>query len=168
MKRKIVVAVAACLAITCLTGCGNSDRLDEMEKRISTLEDTVLDLQTENGELMSWYEGVQAEAEAKEAAKPDFEKLAETAPDDGTVSVASDGRSMTVDTNPFNLSKYSSIDAVEYIKQVNVALGLPESLYEKMMATRALDGRQTSSYDNVDVSWSYHPDSGLQVIYEAK
>ena len=117
---------------------------------------------------MSWYEGIQADEEAKEAAKPDFSKLAESAPTDGTVSVSNDGLSMTVDTNPLNISKYNSSDAFAFIQEVNVELGLPDSLYEKMLATRALDGRQTSDYDHVEVSWSYHPDNGLEVIYESK
>lgn len=108
------------------------------------------------------------EKKAEEAAKPDFSKLAESAPTDGTVSVSDDGLSMTVDTNPLDISKYNSSEAITFIKDVNAELGLPDSLYEKMVATRALDGRQTSDYDHVEVSWSYHPDNGLEVIYESE
>ena len=47
-------------------------------------------------------------------------------------------------------------------------LGLPDSLTEKMKSTRSMDERQNESYDNVAVSWTYHPDKGLEVMYEAK
>lgn len=29
-------------------------------------------------------------------------------------------------------------------------------------------GRQTESYEYYDVSWSYHPDNGLDVIFKYK
>lgn len=168
MKRKLALTIVVACSLACLAGCGNDEQLDKLESRISTLETTVSELQTQNDELMSWYEGIQADEEAKEAAKPDFSKLAESAPEDGTVSVSDDGLSMTVDTDPLNISKYNSSEAFTFIQDVNAELGLPDSLYEKMLATRALDGRQTSDYDNVTVSWSYHPDNGLEVIYESK
>ena len=45
-------------------------------------------------------------------------------------------------------------------------LGLPDSLYDEMCETNALMGRQTESYEYYDVSWSYHPDNGLDVIFK--
>ncbi len=57
---------------------------------------------------------------------------------------------------------------MNFIQVVNHELGLPDAVYERMEATRALDGTQTADYENVFVSWSYHPDTGLKVIYEAK
>jgi hypothetical protein len=32
-----------------------------------------------------------------------------------------------------------------------------------MTSTRALDGRQTASWDGIDAAWSYHPDSGMNM-----
>ena len=34
-----------------------------------------------------------------------------------------------------------------------------------MMGTRALDGRQKEVFDYVTVIWSYHPDSGINILY---
>ena len=179
MKRAILVGLLSAIVAISLCGCGGSEkaneaesRLAELEAQVSALENMVSELQNDNDALMTWKADIEsAEAEAKaaaEAAKPDFNALMESAPTDGSVSVAADGLSMTIDTNPLNIDNYVSREAFAYIEEVNDALGLPDSLYERMGATRALDGTQTADYDNVFISWSYHPDSGLKVIYESK
>ena len=43
-------------------------------------------------------------------------------------------------------------------------LGAPGSLFAKLGATRALDGTLTASWSNVEASWTYHPDAGLNII----
>ena len=35
-----------------------------------------------------------------------------------------------------------------------------------MGQTRALDGTQRAEGKNVNVSWTYHPDDGLQIVFE--
>ena len=90
--------------------------------------------------------------------------------DDGTVSVAEDGSYMTIDNNPLNLKGGSIIFAetgLNDVKRTHKALGLPDWLYEEMMSTRAIDGRQKESFDNVTDSWTYHPDKGLEVLYRS-
>ena len=82
--------------------------------------------------------------------------------------VASDGSYLSIDTNPYDLDGYSDSEAVIAIENVNKALGLPESVLTRMGSTRALDGTQTYSNDKLEVSWTYHPDNGLQVIYSLK
>ncbi|MFC4019143.1 hypothetical protein ACFOW4_14495 [Micromonospora sp. GCM10011542] len=44
------------------------------------------------------------------------------------------------------------------------ALDVPDSVVAEIEATRALDGRQTGDWDGMHGSWSYHPDSGLQMV----
>ena len=44
-------------------------------------------------------------------------------------------------------------------------LGMPDHVASEMGQTRALDGRQEAEWDDYAVSWSYHPDSGLNVVY---
>lgn len=39
---------------------------------------------------------------------------------------------------------------------------------EQMSSTRALDGRQAGEWNGIDATWSYHPDSGLDVILVQK
>lgn len=84
--------------------------------------------------------------------------------DDFTVS--SDGRSMSISCgNSWSITLKQVSTAV---RCMNNELGFGDSLYEKMSMTRAIDGMQTDENDKIKVSWNYHPDSGLSVIYEKK
>lgn len=81
---------------------------------------------------------------------------------------------LEIDTNPYNYdsdnsnsTKYLSA-ACSAIRRIHTELGLPSYLYNEMLETRALDGRQTYSGSKVNVSWRYHPDSGLEVRYTSK
>ena len=86
------------------------------------------------------------------------------------ITVADDSSYLMIDTNPYNQKGGDSrlIEAgLDHIETLNKALGLPNWLYEEMLKTRALDGRQKESFDNVTVTWSYHPDQGMEVIYRS-
>lgn len=43
-------------------------------------------------------------------------------------------------------------------------LDVPDSVISEMEQTRALDGRLTASPDGMSLSWTYHPDDGLDVV----
>jgi hypothetical protein len=45
-------------------------------------------------------------------------------------------------------------------------LGFSPAVYERMNRTRALDGTQAASSSMANVTWTYHPDNGLQVVFE--
>ena len=45
-------------------------------------------------------------------------------------------------------------------------IGMDSAVLDKMSQTRALDGRQEDSWGVWEVSWTYHPDQGLNVIAE--
>lgn len=59
-------------------------------------------------------------------------------------------------------------NALEAIKYANEALGFNGSLYNRMLETSALMGRQSEENSRYKVSWTYHPDDGLEVTYEKK
>lgn len=59
-------------------------------------------------------------------------------------------------------------NALEAIKYANEELGFNDSVYSQMMNTTALMGRQSAENDKYKVSWTYHPDDGLEVTYEKK
>lgn len=80
-------------------------------------------------------------------------------------SIASDGSWMEIDTNPYDLDDYSNSTALAKIKSVNSDLGFSSAVYQEMLETRALDGRQTESNGKYTVSWTYHPDDGMEVMY---
>ena len=81
---------------------------------------------------------------------------------------------LSIDTNPYDFdSDYSSSTtymnvSLSAIRLINIKLSLPSYLYDEMIGTRALDGRQSYSGTKVNVSWHYHPDSGLEVRYTKK
>lgn len=81
-------------------------------------------------------------------------------------TLASDNSYLSIDTNRYDLDGFFSSEASSAIKSVNDALELPDSVLQKMNSTRSIDGRQTYSNDVVNVSWTFHPDNGLEVMYE--
>ncbi len=57
---------------------------------------------------------------------------------------------------------------LEAIRYANEQLGFPGSVYSDMMKTSALMGRQSEENSKYKVSWTYHPDHGLEVTYTKK
>ena len=76
---------------------------------------------------------------------------------------------LKIDTNPFDYDDdgLAYIAAYYAIEDVNRELGLPSSLFDEMGETRGIDGTQSYSYNGIYVTWSYHPDEGLEVTYWA-
>ena len=82
--------------------------------------------------------------------------------------ISADGTWMKIDSNPYDSDDYFIRDALNEIEEMNEELGFSSSVYQKMLETRALDGRQSEETDKFKVSWSYHPDKGIEAIYEVK
>ena len=106
---------------------------------------------------------------------PDFKELYSSYESKDWCNIASDGSFMTVDTNPNDdpgddVWAYidAFLDANDFIEKVNIELGFSAALAEKMGNTSWSMGRQTQENDNYVVSWTYHPDKGLEVMYEVK
>lgn len=81
--------------------------------------------------------------------------------------LGSDGSCLMVDTNVYEIDDFSSSAVYYSIKDMNKKMGLPDSLTTDMERTTALMGRQSKTYANigVEVTWTYHPDHGLEVTY---
>lgn len=74
-----------------------------------------------------------------------------------------------IDTSPESvIIPNAEACALEAIKYANKELDFNEALYSKMLNTSALMGRQSEENDRYKVSWTYHPDNGLEVTYEKK
>lgn len=80
--------------------------------------------------------------------------------------LTADNMSLTLDSKPYDSYYSGQNDAFAAMQSINSYLGFSTSLWEKMSATRALDGMQTQSSRDYTVTWTYHPDKGLRVIYE--
>lgn len=98
---------------------------------------------------------------------PDFKAIYNTYCSSTYATVGSDGSYLSIDTNPYDLDDYTVSGSLQAIIDVNSALGLPDYVLDDMGSTTALMGRQTATFDDVTVSWSYHPDKGLEVTYKA-
>lgn len=100
-----------------------------------------------------------------EPAGPDLEGIYNEFCDSTYAKIASDGSYLSIDTNPDNEEEYLDLAAIQAMYSVNEALGLPESVENKILSTRAMDGMQTYNGDGIEITWTYHPDSGLEIMY---
>lgn len=85
-------------------------------------------------------------------------------------TASEDDLSMTIDTSPQNMTYTITGESEKavgngVVQRANEFLGLPDWLYEEMMQTRAIDGRQRETFGNIMVSWSFHPSTGLEAVY---
>lgn len=110
-----------------------------------------------------------------EAHIPNFKEMYASYDSKDWCDIASDGSYMKIDTNPDDvdgddiwLYYEAFLDADEFIESVNSALGFSAAMKEKMDTTSWSMGRQTQENDRYIVSWTYHPDKGLEVMYEVK
>jgi hypothetical protein len=81
------------------------------------------------------------------------------------VTVADGGRTISIDG--MGEEDYSGTSYGALVCVVTKA-GTPDYIYSNIMATRALDGRQTQEFDGIEVSYSFHPDSGANIVFHKK
>lgn len=53
---------------------------------------------------------------------------------------------------------------IEHIACILKALAVPDSVVSQMDATRAMDGMQKASWNNLSATWTYHPKDGFNMI----
>lgn len=75
--------------------------------------------------------------------------------------LSDDGRTLMLDHQGQDESRGLTYDVLDCIL---TELEVPASVWHEMEKTRALDGRQSASWDGIEASWSYHPDTGLDVV----
>jgi len=81
------------------------------------------------------------------------------------VSISGDQTSVTFDTE--GEEDISGDSLVEVYCSLAI-VGAPDYVFDLIATTRALDGRQTESWGEFRASWSYHPNSGLQLVIVAE
>lgn len=80
-------------------------------------------------------------------------------------TVLDGGTAIEVDTKGKDSYDSGTSNFIAYYCMLN-QLGVPESTQQKIGRTRALDGTQSDTWDSLMASWSYHPDSGANVLIE--
>lgn len=104
-------------------------------------------------------------AEVAEAAKRDFfDDAAKRCGLTGSVEIADEGRTMIVDGEGEDIG--SGDVGLSDLECIIDAVDTPASVKELMYSTRSLDGRQSGEWEGVSASWGYHPDDGLDIIFE--
>ena len=78
------------------------------------------------------------------------------------ITVGDEGQSISMQSEGEESSGADYIDVLCVLDQLEV----PDSVNTRIGNTRALDGRQTATWDDFDASWGYHPDSGLDIVVE--
>ncbi|WP_417554323.1 hypothetical protein [Microbacterium sp.] len=81
---------------------------------------------------------------------------------DGVVSVEDDGKTLIVQTKPEDDDPLGITGLA--LDCVYEQLDVPTRITERIAATRSLDGRQEAEWEDYSASWSYHPDSGANLI----
>ena len=138
VKKKIVVPVAiAAVVLIVIIGCINLGSSDDG----SVLDDSSLSTQ----EVLS--------------------NIYYTHLDSRYATLGYDSSYLTIDTNPLDIDDYSDDEAITALVGTISLLNLPDSLVEKMGQTRALDGMQSENFGDIEVSWTYHPNNGLEVMF---
>ncbi len=82
-------------------------------------------------------------------------------PSSSWARIGDDGNTLIVDGEGDDSDGLSFANTV----CVMVNLDVPDSTIAKIEGTRALDGTQSDTYDDITVQWSYHPDNGLDLIF---
>ncbi|MCR6492719.1 hypothetical protein [Cellulomonas sp. P24] len=77
------------------------------------------------------------------------------------IELGDGGTSLTFDTKG---NEDASGAAITDIACIFDRLKMPSAVTSHIDQTTAMDGRQTETWGNVTVSWSYHPDRGLDGV----
>ncbi|WP_167045901.1 hypothetical protein [Salinibacterium sp. ZJ454] len=101
------------------------------------------------------------EKEEPEEEGDEFAELFE-----GVVSVEDGGATLIINTKPQD-DDALGVTALS-MDCVYEQLDVPKHITARIGATRSLDGRQDGEWDGFTASWSYHPDSGANLIIVKK
>ena len=119
--------------------------------------------------LVDKWDGTKIAFDDRPAMRAIFESIAAKSTSGGMAEIipmcaavlSSDEKSVSFDTKG---NDDSTGDLIMTAYCALIGLQAPDYIFDLIGATRALDGRQTESWDSFKSSWSYHPDSGLQLV----
>lgn len=78
------------------------------------------------------------------------------------IRVGDDGRSMTINGE----GEESTGAGIAEVACILYALEVSDAVVSRIDSTRALDGTLTGEWGRYAASWTYHPNSGLNVVIE--
>ena len=78
------------------------------------------------------------------------------------ITVGDEGRSISMQSE----GEESTGAGFDDLACVLIELDTPDSVFNRIDSTRALDGRQTGTWEDYSASWGFHPDNGLDIVIE--
>lgn len=100
---------------------------------------------------------------------PDFQKVFDECElDSSWATIDSDGSYLSIDTNPDNIEEYVEMEEYFSLFAIQEYFDLPESLMEEIKHTAQIDGKQSRTFEdiNLTVTWKYDIYNGWQVMYK--
>lgn len=92
----------------------------------------------------------------------DLERAADScSTENANLDTGDDGKSMHL-----TISMKSSAERLQAATCVLEQIDAPDAMVDKLIETRAIDGRQEDTWDDFSASWTYYPDDGLRIIIE--
>lgn len=91
-----------------------------------------------------------------------FQKAYSSCGSPSGIQVSDGGKTITIDGN--GEYEYTGANIAD-TACVLYAIDTPTYVITNMDTTNSLMGRQTATFgDKIDISWSYHPDNGLDIV----
>ena len=113
-----------------------------------------------NNQLSALQQSISATA-AEDSQVPDLRAVADKHfTKAGVVSGDADSVSITI-------TDYTAATAWPGLTSMLDELGFSPAVIDRIGNTRALDGTREAQGKNCNVTWTYHPDDGLQMVFEA-
>lgn len=134
-----------------------NSELDAERAATAGLRDTNGDLQSR----IDTYQSAEASRAAAAADVPDLKSVA-TKYFAGITTVSGDADSVGL-----TLTGYTVTRGGPALSKMLDELGFSSAVLDRMNNTRALDGTREAQGHNCNVTWTYHPDDGLQMVFEA-
>lgn len=94
-------------------------------------------------------------------APPEVVKLDELAIESGLAAMSWDGDEETID---ITITDNGPAGDPSALRSFLDTLGFRDAVLNRMSKTRALDGMQTETSSTAEITWTYHPDDGLQIV----
>lgn len=169
LKRILSSAISVLLFASVFTSCNQSTETSSELEETPTEESSLSSI----AETESSIEISDESSEESSKKTVDFKEILDRVPTalplENYCEVGYDGSYLKISTGKFSrMSDAERSILLQDIQTVNRYLYFSGSLYEKMENTRAIDGTQKDENDLVKVSWTYHPDNGLVILYEKK
>ena len=163
-KSRVSKPLLVLLAVLALALIGTTTLWITTSASLSEEQEQVASLQQENQKLhdeKSALESAEAQRQSAAAEVPDLRAVANKY-FKGVASVNG-----TADSVSLTIQTHEVITAALPLKRMLTELGFSSAVIDRMDKTRALDGTQNADGKNCNVTWTYHPDDGLQMVFEA-